>query len=328
MSTPREPEWLASTEVTPEAPHDGRAFGKLILAGEHAVVHGHPAIAAPLPALSALAWVIPGGEGFTITSEGYDEVATLETRQGHLAPLATAARDALARMGIDPVALPPLCVQLSSTIPSGAGMGSSAAVTVALVRALYKFFGFPLDPTILQEISTEAECMVHGTSSGIDPAAVSATSPIRFRKGEAPHPIPLKTTLDLIVADTGERRDTGPMVQKVREAIATDPAARETLDALGALASRMETALVASDLETVGTLMNEAHAGLARLGLSTPKLDALVQAAREGGALGAKLSGSGGGGVIVALTTHETAGAVAKRLQEAGATSVTYTRIP
>lgn len=328
MSTPREPEWLASTEVTPEAPHDGRAFGKLILAGEHAVVHGYPAIAAPLPALSALAWVVPGSNGFTITSEGFPEVATLETRQGPLAPLAEAARDALDRMHIDPVALPPLCVQLTSTIPSGGGMGSSAAVTVALVRALYKFFGFPLDPTILQDIATQAECMVHGTSSGIDPAAVSATTPIRFRKGEAPHPIPLQTSLHLVVADSGERSATAPMVQKVREAIATDPDARETLDALGAIAPRMETALVAGDLDTVGALMNDAHAGLARLRLSTPKLDAIAQAARDAGAQGAKLSGSGGGGVVVALTSREQAGTVAKHMQEAGATSVTYTRIP
>jgi len=328
MSTPREPEWLASTEVTPEAPHDGRAFGKLILAGEHAVVYGHPAIAAPLPALSALAWVVPGNNGFTITSEGYPEVATLETRQGPLAPLAEAARDALSRMGIDPVALPPLCVQLTSTIPSGGGLGSSAAVTVALVRALYKFFGFPLDPTILQDISTQAECMVHGTSSGIDPAAVSATTPIRFRKGEAPHPIPLKTSLHLVVADSGERSATAPMVQKVREAIATDPEARQTLDALGAIAPRMEKALVAGDLDAVGALMNDVHAGLVRLGLSTPKLDAIAQAARDAGAQGAKLSGSGGGGVVIALTTREKAGNIAKHMQEAGATSVTYTRIP
>lgn len=328
MSTPREPEWLASTEVTPEAPHDGRAFGKLILAGEHAVVYGHPAIAAPLPALSALAWVVPGNNGFTITSEGYPEVATLETRQGPLAPLAEAARDALDRMGIDPVALPPLCVQLTSTIPSGGGLGSSAAVTVALVRALYKFFGFPLDPTILQDISTQAECMVHGTSSGIDPAAVSATTPIRFCKGEAPHPIPLKTSLHLVVADSGERSATAPMVQKVREAIATDPAARETLDALGAIAPQMEKALAEGDLDAVGALMNDVHAGLVRLGLSTPKLDAIAQAARDAGALGAKLSGSGGGGVVIALTTRETAGKIAKHMQEAGAVSVTYTRIP
>ncbi|MNK47765.1 D-glycero-alpha-D-manno-heptose 7-phosphate kinase [compost metagenome] len=328
MNTPQEPEWLAFTEAQPEAPGDGRAFGKLILAGEHAVVYGHPAIAAPLPALSALAWVVPGEEGVRITSEGYSEAATLETRQGPLAPLAEAARDALARMGIDPVALPPLHIQLASTIPAGSGLGSSAAVTVALVRALYQFFGFPLDPTILQEIATEAECIVHGTSSGVDPAAVSATGPIRFRKGEAPHPIPLTTSLHLVVADSGERCATAPMVRKVREAIERDPEAQKTLDALGVIAPRMESALVASDLAAVGTLMNEAHAGLARLGLSTPKLDAMAQAARNAGAWGAKLSGSGGGGVIVALTPREKAGAVAQQMQEAGATAVTYTRIP
>lgn len=328
MNTPQEPEWLAFTEATPEAPSDGRAFGKLILAGEHAVVHGHPAIAAPVPALSALAWVVPGEEGFAITSEGYPEVATLETREGPLAPLAAAARDSFFRMGLDPVALPPLRVQLSSTIPAGGGLGSSAAVTVALVRALYQFFGFPLDPLVLQEIATEAECMVHGTSSGIDPAAVSATGPVRFCKGEAPQPIPVHTPLDLVVADSGERAATAPMVQKVRDAITTDPEARKTLDALGAIAPRMEAALVAGDLDAVGSLMTEAHTGLARLGLSTPKLDAIVRAAQDAGAKGAKLSGSGGGGVVVALCTRETAGAVAQRMQEAGATSVTYTRIP
>lgn len=328
MNIPQEPEWLGFTEAQPEAPGDGRAFGKLILAGEHAVVHGYPAIAAPLPALSALAWISPGEEGVVITSDAFPEFATLETRKGPMAPLAEAARDALSRMGIDPVALPPLRIQLTSTIPPGSGMGSSAAVTVALVRALYRFFGFPLDPTILQDIATEAECLVHGTSSGIDPATVSATGPIRFRKGETPHPIPLDGSLHLVVADSGERAGTGKMVGMVREAIASDPAARATLETLGGIAPRMERALVETDLSTIGSLMNEAHSGLASLGLSTPKLDALVDAAREAGAFGAKLSGSGGGGVVVALTSPDTAGTVAKRMQEAGATAVTYTRIP
>ncbi len=328
MNTPQEPDWLASTDAQPQAPGDGRAFGKLILAGEHAVVHGHPAIAAPLPALSALAWITPGEDGLVITSDAFPGCATLETRTGPLAPLAEAARDALARMEIDPVALPPLRIQVTSTIPPGSGLGSSAAVTVALVRALYQFFGLPLDPTILQDIATEAECLVHGTSSGIDPATVSATSPIRFRKGEAPHPIPLGDSLDLVVADSGERADTGKMVGMVREKVAVDPEARATLEALGGIAPRMERALADNDLAQVGSLMNEAHAGLAALGLSTPKLDALANAAREAGAFGAKLSGSGGGGVVVALTSRDTAGAVAKRMQEAGATAVTYTRIP
>jgi mevalonate kinase len=328
MTMPEEPGWLAFTEARPETPGDGRAFGKLILAGEHAVVHGHPAIAAPLPALSALAWVSPGEDGVQITSEGYPDAATLETRTGPLAPLAEAARDALDRMGIDPVALPPLRFQISSTLPPGAGLGSSAAVTVALVRALYRFFGFPLDPMILQEIATQAECMAHGTSSGIDPAAASATGPIRFQKGQAPHPIPLTGSLELVVADSGERAPTGKMVGHVRELITTDAAARAQLDALGGIAPRMERALIDHDLAAVGALMNEAHAGLATLGLSTPKLDALAQAARDAGALGAKLSGSGGGGVVIALTTPDTAPAVARRMQEAGAQAVTYTRIP
>ncbi len=328
MSLPREPDWLASTEAAPEAPGDGRAFGKLILAGEHAVVHGYPAIAVPLPALSALAWIVPGDEGVVIQSEGYPHVATLQTRRGPLAPLAEAARDALARMELDPLAIPPLRIQVASAIPAGAGMGSSAAVTVALVRALYRFFGIPLDPTILQDIATRSEGMVHGASSGIDPAAVAATGPIRFRKGETPHPIPLPVTLDLVVADSGERAHTGPMVAMVRTQIEADPQARATLDALGSIAPSMEQALVKGDLDTVGSLMNDAHAGLARLGLSTPKLDALALAALQGGAKGAKLSGSGGGGVVVALTTRENAHAVAKSMQEAGATSVIYTRIP
>lgn len=323
-----DPDWLAPTTATPEAPGDGRAFGKLILAGEHAVVYGHPAIAAPLPALSALAWVVPGEDEVIICSEGYSQTATLETREGPLAPLAEAARDALARMELDPVALPPLRFQIASTIPAGAGLGSSAAVTVALVRALYRFFGFPLDPTILQEIATQAECMAHGSSSGIDPAAVSATEPIRFRKGEKPHPIPLSTPLDLVVADSGERAETGRMVESIRQKVENDPGARATLDALGGIAPRMEPALLAGDLKGVGALMNEAHAGLAALGLSTPKLDAMAQAAIEAGAFGAKLSGSGGGGVVVALTTLENAHAVAERMQAAGAQTTTYTRIP
>lgn len=329
MNEKKEPDWLASTDARPMAPEDGRAFGKMILVGEHAVVHGYPAIAAPVPALSALAWVVPGiGRGMVIASEGYSETATLETETGPLAPLAEAARDALERLQIDPVALPPLRIQLSSSIPSGAGLGSSAAVTVALVRALYKFFGFPLDPTILQDIATQAECMVHGRSSGIDPATVAATGPIRFCKGAAPREIPVPSPLEFLVIDSGERAETGQMVRMIREKIEADPEARATLEALGQLAPRMEPALEKGDLAQVGAIMNEAHAGLAKLGLSTPKLDALAKAARESGAFGAKLSGSGGGGVIIALIPPLRAAAIEQRLREAGAASVTYTRIP
>lgn len=328
MSRPQEPDWFGTTEAAAESPGDGRAFGKLILAGEHAAVHGYPAIAAPLPALSALAWVVPGQEGFRIQSEGFPGHATLETREGPLAPLAEAARDALARMELDAVGLPPLVVQLASTIPPGAGLGSSAAVTVALVRALYHFFGFPLDPMILQDIATQAECMVHGASSGIDPAAVSATGPIAFRKGEVARPIPLSGPMELIVADSGERSATGPMVAAVRQRIESDPEARATLEAMGAIAPLMEAALVAHDLEAVGALMNQAHMHLGLLGLSTPKLDAIAEAARTAGAHGAKLSGSGGGGVVVALTPHARAHAVAQAMQEAGAQKTTYTRLP
>lgn len=323
-----EPDWLAPTEATPEAPTDGRAFGKLILAGEHAVVHGFPAIAAPLPALSALAWIVPGDEGVIVCSEGYSETATLTTTTGPLAPLAEAAREALSRMEIDPVALPPLRFQISSSIPPGAGLGSSAAVTVALVRALYRFFGFTLDPDILQEIATRAETLAHGASSGLDPAAVSAVTPIRFRKGEDPHPIPLNQPLDLVIADSGERAPTSRMVALVREAIASDTTARSALEALGSVTPRMEVALLAGDLERVGALMNEAHAGLAALGVSTPKLDALARTAREAGAWGAKLSGAGGGGVVIALAPRERAYELTQRLQEAGAVSTTYTRLP
>lgn len=324
---PEEPDWLASTDATPQTPGDGRAFGKLILAGEHAAVHGYPAIAAPLPALSALAWVTPGDEGFTIVSEGFGK-ATLETREGPMAPLAEAARDALERMDINPALLPPLTVRITSTIPAGSGLGSSAAVTVALVRALYTFFGLPLDPLILQDIATQSENMVHGTSSGIDPATVAATTPIRFRRGETPHPIPLTTPLEILVADSGERSATGPLVQMVREKAESDPELKATLAHLGGLSPRMEEALLAGDLQAVGALMNEAHAGLSKFGLSTSKLDALVSAAREAGAYGAKLSGSGGGGVMIALPPPDKTGIVAQALKDAGATSVTYTRIP
>lgn len=303
------------------------APAKLILCGEHAVVYGRPAIAVPLGDIRAYAEVVPGplGSGLRLRAPDLGEEWAAAERPDH--PMSELAAAALARLGVPPG---DLAVTLRSDIPIASGMGSGAAIGTALVRALATYTGWSLAPDEVAALVYASERRYHGTPSGIDNTVVAHGRAIWFVRGAPPtiEPLAVGAPLHLVVGDTGVRSATRLPVGAVREAWQANPAPYEALfDAMGDVAARARSALAAGDAPLLGQLLDANQALLERMGVSSPELERLVAAARAAGALGAKLSGAGWGGVMLALVTPQTRPAVQAALRAAGATGVLATSL-
>ncbi len=306
------------------------APGKVILMGEHAVVYGRPALAVPVFGVQARAQVFPGpSEGPKTVWVEAPQVGLTATRvedlpHGH--PLRVTVEQVLARSGPP---RRPLHVRLTSTIPVAAGLGSSAAVTVALTRALAAALGLDLPPETVNALAYEVEKIHHGTPSGIDNTVVTYARPVYFRKGHPPRPLQVQGRFVLVIGDTGIPASTRETVGRVRQGWLRH---RETYEArftaIGRLVEQAREALARGDARTLGRLMDENHRLLQVLGVSHPSLDRLVEAARVAGALGAKLSGGGGGGNMIALVAPGDRNRVMQALRAAGAVRLWETELP
>jgi len=312
------------------------APGKVILLGEHAVVYGRPAIAAPLSGLRATVTVEPGRPGSGVVIEARDLGRTLHTSQEPADPLVVTVSNTLARLGVpDPG---DLHLTIASDIPIASGLGSGAAVAVATIRALDAWFtelpnaealaGSRLKARLRKQLTDaevsalayETEVLHHGTPSGIDNSVVTYERPIVFTRARGVEPFSLGRPLTLVVGDTGIASPTRETVGDVRRAWQADPARYEALfDAVAETVQAGRTAIERGDVPALGAAMRRDHALLQELGVSCPELDRLVAAAEEAGALGAKLAGGGRGGNMIALVTGETADRVAAALRAAGA---------
>ncbi|HYF64638.1 MAG TPA: mevalonate kinase [Herpetosiphonaceae bacterium] len=303
------------------------APGKLILAGEHAVVYGQPAIAMPLQALRATvaAEAAAAGAGLTVRAPDLGAVWRLRAH----APLSDLAERALRFLDVPE---PDATLTITSTIPIASGMGSGAAVGAALVRALAGLAGRTLEAADVSELVYESERAFHGTPSGIDNTVVAYERPIIFtRQPSGPPaiaPLPVGGPWHFVVADTGVASETRAVVGDLRRRWQAEPARYEALFArVGALVTRIQAGLLGGDGAALGLLLNENHDLLGALGVSSAELDRLVAAALAAGAWGAKLSGGGWGGVMLALVDPRSSAAVAAALRSAGATRVWETRL-
>lgn len=305
----------------------GSAPGKVILFGEHAVVYGQPAIAVPVHQVAAHAFAKPllrapsGTVHIQADQVGLDaELSSLEDSN----PLALAIRLALQKIGVErPLALH---LKVTSTIPLAAGLGSGAAISVAIIRAISAFHGKPLADAQVSDIAFEVEKIYHGTPSGIDNTVVTFAQPVYFIKGKPVQTFEVGAPFNLLIADTGVASPTRVAVGDVRVAWEKDPARYDALFVkIGALVQKARTAIETGNNSLLGPLMDENHTYLQEIGVSSPELDALVTAARKAGALGAKLSGGGRGGNMIALTSEADIADITTALQDAGAKSVIST---
>jgi len=273
-------------------------YGKIILLGEHAVVYGYPALAAALDRGVTLAPVpTPAGGSLRLELAAWNlQVAADEDHPA--AKSLAAIADAL------DAGRPPLSLIGDAQIPHGAGLGSSAALAVAVARALAMHRKQTLDLATLTRAAGVSEALVHGRPSGVDVALAIAGGVGVFRRASGLAPLTGVPPLRVLVGPSGAPRSTAAMIDRVAEATggrSDDARLRE----LGALADTGTAALLTGDRAALGAAMNRAHAVLGELGVSTPQLDALCDAARAAGASGAKLTGAGGGGAIIAVAARD-----------------------
>jgi mevalonate kinase len=317
------------------------APAKLILCGEHAVVYGQPAIALPLDSIRAQVEISNGraGRGISINARDLHQRWRLAERPNN--PLSQLINNVLAYLSAPG---PDLKITISSAIPIASGMGSGAAVATALVRALVAHLGQQLPPARVSALVYASEQHYHGTPSGIDNTVIAYEQPVWFvRTGDREwqpaigvnhpqlpriEPITIAAPLTLVIGDTGVRSATRMPVGEVRRRWQADPPGYEALFAqIGALVAQARAALAQGDARALGALLNYNHQLLQQIGVSSSELDTLVTAAQAAGALGAKLSGAGWGGVMLAIVTPETSDLVAAALAAAGAKRVTATPI-
>lgn len=271
------------------------AFGKVILVGEHAVVHGHPALAAAIDR-QVKVW-------FEGRPSGPISLAVphwnLSVSVGDEHPLAEALGILAREVGAEHLSV---SLHALAELPPAAGLGSSAATMVAVTRALAAAAGRRLEAERLEEIASAGERCFHGNPSGIDVALAARGGMGLFRRGAGLQPVVPAAPLELAVGLSGEPRRTGDMVARVTAALTARPdESGRQLEELGEAAGDAAAALEAGDVDRVGRRMARAQEILAGLGLSTRGIDTMIDAALREGALAAKLTGAGGGGAVIAL---------------------------
>jgi mevalonate kinase len=293
----------------------GSGFGKVILFGEHFVVHGVPGIVSATEAKTD-AEVKKNEKSLVINDErtgskGYAEKKKLQQIES--------IERMLKAMGMNPDT--PMSIWIGGDLPGFSGLGASAASSVAIARAIAQEFGLNLSNEKINEVSYEAEKAYAGNPSGIDNTAATFGGFMWFKKNlqggtDFVERISIPTPVEIVIGSTGKVADTKAMVEGVAERKNQNPAKYEPLFKRAAeIAVEGKKAIEAGDFKKVGELMNENHAILQGIEVSSPELDQLVDLARNQGALGAKLTGGGGGGCMVALTPG-------KELQEKVASAI------
>lgn len=274
------------------------AHGKVILIGEHSVVYGYNALAMPIMSLHIRTTVEPASEMWMDT-ERYqgpffmapDEYDGLKYVVKTMINLAHSDEQ--------------LKISYSGQIPIERGLGSSATVALATTRAMDDYFKLRLTEEQIIAITNHAEMINHGKASGLDAATVNSDYLVFFNQQDGPRLIKTKLGATLLIMDTGELGSTKKAVTLVHEQVNSSPKAAAKIKRLGILADNTKEAWLTKDLHQVGACFNEAETILSSFGLATPKIDQLQKIAFDHHALGFKLSGSGLGGIVIALCENQ-----------------------
>jgi len=302
------------------------APAKIILFGEHAVVYGRPALAAPVAHLRARAIIEETGDpDVRLIAPDLNRSADLSATPSDnpLAAVIRVLEGSLGRSLSEGYSL-----SITSDIPIASGLGSGAAISIAIIRAFAHYLGLigTMTNEAVSRLAYEVEKLHHGTPSGIDNTVIAYERPVYFVRREPENiidPFAIARPLRLVIGDTGIRSATKDVVGDVRQRWTEAPEHFETIfDACGCIADAGRSALAAGDMAAVGELMNENQMWLERMTVSSPQLERLIDAARGAGALGAKLSGAGRGGNMISLVMPETEQAVVAALMAAGAPRV------
>ncbi|MHB1908855.1 MAG: mevalonate kinase [Nitrososphaerales archaeon] len=290
------------------------APGKIIITGEHFVVHGSFAVAAAINKRARVSVSETDQSRSLIYSKNFQK-SFLSSNDGRFFALKTVASKVFAEFGKPRT---PVLIKVDSEIPLGSGLGSSAAVSVAAAGALTRFLGNEVDKDKLLEIASEGEKKVHGNPSGIDTETSLNGGVLLFNKKSGSKSIPLTSAIKMIAVFSGIKRDTGKLVKKVALKRKESPYFFSSLvDSSSFTSLEVADALSNGDLPYLGSLMSASQCALAWIGASTVKLDELIETALENqDCFGAKLTGAGGGGSIIALPKPEKAELLLERISK------------
>jgi hydroxymethylglutaryl-CoA reductase len=287
------------TDDIPDSGAQGGASGKVILLGEHAVVYDRHALALPLEA-AVSATVVETKSGVKLSIPDWDfeqAVSVSKPAKGAASAVALIMR----HFGIGDRGF---YIRIRSRIPPAMGLGSSAALAVAIIRAFDELLGLDMDNGAVDRLAFECEKLAHGTPSGIDNNIATYGQPVLYSRTSATRtkPIRLAESPPIVVASSGIHGVTKDQVAGVRSRYEKNRQLYETIfDEIDEISMAGAHALKSSDYETLGSMMNVCHGYLNALEVSIPELEKMIEIARRYGAIGAKLTGAGGGGSIVAL---------------------------
>jgi len=274
-----------------------RARGKVILLGEHAVVYGVPALAAGIER-----------GAHAVARPAKSSLIRLGDRSVAAGDESEISRAFAALLGT--LSAPPLELEVTLELPPGCGLGASAAIAVAAARAVIELEDPAPPGTESPERAARVlaaahawESVFHGNPSGVDAAAAAAGGCIAFTRGETPAPVRLGAPLELAIAIAGPPASTKLMVEGVARLRERRPeVVNKALEGIRSLVNNARLSIEAGDLSALGKLMDLNQMLLSGLFLSTEDIERACKLARDAGALGAKLTGSGGGGCVIALT--------------------------
>lgn len=289
----------------------GKAHSKIILLGEHSVVYGYPAIAVPLKNIEIECEILESKTNFCCNEND---------------TLSVAIFTALKYLKKEKEKIK---YSIKSEIPTKRGMGSSAAVSIAAVRAVFDYFNQKIETDLLEKLVNVAETTAHQNPSGLDAKTCLSEKPIKFIKNKGFSYIDINLGAYLVIADSGIYGNTREAVEKVRN---LGEIAKEPLKNLGELTEKFES-LIKNKFETekvkkIGQIMTNANDELKKIGVTIEKTEMLVEKALENGASGAKISGGGLGGCIITLCkSQKIVEKVKKILIENGAINIWIEKI-
>ncbi len=324
------------------------ACGKIILFGEHAVVYGRPAIAVPVMQLRVEAKIsaIPNASVVIDAADVARHYVLRDSAPDD--PIATIIRLTGEKLGVEPKNF---SIRIHSTIPVARGLGSGAAVSVGIVRAMAKYFSRELSREETSALAYQVEKLHHGTPSGIDNTVIALEQPVYFvqgqpvvqsRRADGANPTPnlqsgetariqtIRVTRSFLIAiaDTGIASPTKIPVGDVRRGWeAQRERFQEIFEEIGEIAREAKRLIEVGEIPSLGSLMLKNQELLKQIGVSSPEIEGIVDAAVGAGAEGAKLSGAGRGGNVIALVDEDSREYVERAMRRAGAWRVIVTEV-
>jgi mevalonate kinase len=300
---------------------------KVILFGEHFVVGGNSAISMSIDLPTSVTVEHTNQDQIQVKSEDLEVEAVFfqdgklarssgETAETSLRPVFQAADFTLKKLKNPGQGLN---ISVKSKVPIGMGLGSSAATAVGTVTGITTLHGSKFSKDEVFEAAYSLEKMVHGHPSGVDQATVTYGGLISYRQGRVNAKLLVTKPPLMIIGSTGKRRSTGEFVGRVTRLRETQPTQYSKIASEAQMiADKAAEWLTAGQFEKLGALMNENQRLLESVGVSSSELETLISAARQAGALGAKLTGGGGGGCMIALVEDSTHASVSQAIQQVG----------